>query len=50
MRSRGIPKAEADAILVYAFAAEVLELISDQVVRERLEKRLYQKLGIDFTI
>lgn len=50
MRSRGIPKAEADAILVYAFAAEVLELISDDVVRERLEKRLYKKLGIDFTV
>jgi Fe-S cluster assembly protein SufD len=47
MRSRGIPKATADAILVYAFAAEVLELISDDVVRERLERRLYSKLGID---
>ncbi len=47
MRSRGIPKATADAILVYAFAAEVLELISDDVVRERLERRLYAKLGID---
>ena len=47
MRSRGIPKSVADAILVYAFAAEVLELISDDVVRERLERRLYSKLGID---
>lgn len=47
MRSRGIPKATADAILVYAFAAEVLELISDDTVRERLERRLYSKLGID---
>lgn len=47
MRSRGIPKAEADAILVYAFAAEVLELITDEVVRGRLERRLYGKLGID---
>jgi hypothetical protein len=33
--------------LVYAFAAEVLELISDDTVRERLERRLYSKLGID---
>lgn len=47
MRSRGIPKATADAILVYAFAAEVLELMSDDTMRERLERRLYSKLGID---
>ena len=45
LRSRGITKQEADAILVYAFAAEVLEKISDQGVREALEKALFTKLN-----
>ncbi|MEA2553649.1 MAG: Fe-S cluster assembly protein SufD [Fimbriimonadaceae bacterium] len=45
LRSRGIPKQEADAILVYAFAAEVLEKISVQSVRDALEKALYNKLN-----
>ncbi|MCW5936846.1 MAG: Fe-S cluster assembly protein SufD [Fimbriimonadaceae bacterium] len=46
MRSRGIPKAQAEAVLVYAFAAEVMELISMDSVRQALERRLYEKLGI----
>lgn len=46
LRSRGVPKDKAEAILVYAFAAEVLELISDESVRDNLEKRLFDKLGI----
>ena len=45
MRTRGIPVAEAQAILVYAFAAEVIELITIADVRERLESRLFNKLG-----
>lgn len=48
MRTRGIPKEQAEAILVYAFAAEVLELIADETVRRRLEDRLYEKLGATF--
>ena len=46
MMSRGIPQAQTDAILVYAFAAEVLELISDESVRDALEARLFTKLGL----
>lgn len=46
MRSRGIPKAEAEAILVYAFAAEVLELISNDDLKKNLEARLFEKLGL----
>jgi Fe-S cluster assembly protein SufD len=46
LRSRGIPKAQADAILVYAFAAEVLEKISVAPVREALEKALFEKLNV----
>lgn len=49
MRSRGVPKDEAQAVLVYAFAAEVLELISVDSVRMALERKLYQKLGVDLT-
>ena len=45
LRSRGIPKAEADAILVYAFAAEVLEKITTEDVRKALENALFVKLN-----
>ncbi len=46
MRSRGIPQTVAQAILVYAFAAEVIELITIEPVRKHLEERLFEKLGI----
>jgi Fe-S cluster assembly protein SufD len=45
LRSRGIPLAEADALLVYAFAAEVLEKISVATVRDALEQALNKKLN-----
>ncbi len=45
LRARGIPKAQARAILVYAFAAEVLEKIGVEAVRIALEERLFAKLG-----
>ncbi len=41
LRSRGIPLAEARALLVYAFAAEVLEKISVAHARESLEAILF---------
>jgi Fe-S cluster assembly protein SufD len=44
LRSRGIPAREADAILVYAFAAEVIEKIAVEEVRESLENVLFEKL------
>jgi Fe-S cluster assembly protein SufD len=44
MRQRGVPKALAQSLLVYAFAAEVLELISMEEVRQKLEQRLFEKL------
>lgn len=47
LRARGVPKAEAEALLVYAFAAEVIELISMDEVKDRIEDRLYSKLGIE---
>jgi len=44
LQSRGIPRRQADAILVYAFAAEVLEKISIDAVRDALELALNKKL------
>lgn len=44
LRSRGISLEDARALLVYAFAAEVLEKISVEPVRQHLEARLLAKL------
>lgn len=45
MRSRGIDPKQAQALLVYAFAAEVLELIEHDGLRLELERMLFEKLG-----
>jgi Fe-S cluster assembly protein SufD len=45
-QSRGIPKDHAKALLVYAFAAEVLEKITVPEARKIAEKQLYEKLGL----
>lgn len=45
LRSRGIPLAEAEALLVYAFASEVLEKITVSEVRAELEEGLFRKLA-----
>ena len=45
LRARGVPKKEAEGLLVYAFAAEVFEKISNEAVREALEGRLFEKLA-----
>jgi Fe-S cluster assembly protein SufD len=44
LRQRGIPAEEARNILVYAFAAEVLEKITIPALREDLERLLFEKL------
>lgn len=45
LQSRGIPKKRAQALLVYAFAAEVIEKISVSEIREVLESLLFEKLN-----
>ncbi len=45
LRSRGIPEADARNLLIFAFAAEVLEPITDDEVRRALERQLFAKLG-----
>ena len=43
LRTRGLPKAQAEGLLVYAFAAEVLELIERPSVRDGLEKLVFDR-------
>ncbi len=44
LRSRGIPEAEAKTILIRAYAAEVLEAVSNESIREWLHHRLDQDI------
>lgn len=45
LRSRGIPERDAEALLIYAFAAEVIEKIAIDEVRESLAQLLSAKLN-----
>ncbi|QJW88613.1 Fe-S cluster assembly protein SufD [Spirosoma taeanense] len=45
MRSRGIPKDEAQTLLLYAFSQDVLSQIKIQAIREYLERVVAQKLA-----
>ncbi len=45
LRARGVEKSRAESLLVYAFAAEVLEKIQVPAVKDALEARLFDKLA-----
>lgn len=45
LRARGIPLEEARSMLVYAFAAEVLDKITVEPVRVAVEQKLYNRLN-----
>ena len=45
LRTRGLPQVQARGLLVYAFAAEVLERISHPGLRDALEAKLLAKLN-----
>ncbi|WP_088340112.1 Fe-S cluster assembly protein SufD [Robiginitalea sediminis] len=47
LRSRGIPEKEASALLMYAFANNVLESVRIPEVKARINKLIAQKLGVD---
>ncbi len=47
MRSRGIPKKEANGLLLYAFANDALEKIKIPELKTRITKLIAQKLGVD---
>ena len=46
MQSRGIPRDEAQQLLIYAFAAEVVTEVASLPVREALDRLIHQRLGI----
>ena len=50
MRSRGIKEREAQAVLTYAFASEVIESISIPEVKILAQKLLIKKLGVDLDL
>ncbi len=47
MQQRGIPKKEARALLMYAFANTVLESVKINEVKERITKIIANKLGVN---
>jgi Fe-S cluster assembly protein SufD len=47
LRSRGIPKKEAKALLMYAFANNVLESVKIPKLKQRINKLIANKLGIN---
>ena len=44
-RSRGVPAQEAQRLLTYAFAAEVIAEVTLDPVREELERLVRERLG-----
>ena len=46
LRSRGIPKKEATALLMYAFANNVLESVRIPELKSRINKIIANKLGV----
>ena len=47
LRSRGIPKKEARALLMYAFANTVLDSVKIPQLKERITKQIAKKLGVN---
>jgi Fe-S cluster assembly protein SufD len=47
LRTRGIPKKEAKALMTYAFANNVLESVQIPSVKSRINKIIATKLGVD---
>lgn len=46
MMTRGIPREQAQQLLVYAFAAEVMELVADEKLKAALIENLYTNLQL----
>ena len=44
LRSRGIARATAESLLTYAFAAEIIQQIPVEDIRERMERHLVERL------
>jgi Fe-S cluster assembly protein SufD len=46
LQSRGIPRDEAQRILTYAFAAEVVEEVASAPVRDALDRLVRERMGV----
>ncbi len=46
LQSRGIPRSDAQRILTYAFAAEVVEEVAAAPVREALDRLVQERMGV----
>ena len=47
LQSRGIPKKEAKALLLFAFANDVVEKIKIPALKSRITKLIAEKLDVD---
>ena len=47
LRARGVPKKQAESLLVYAFAAEVFEKVTVGDAKDALEALLFERLGTE---
>jgi Fe-S cluster assembly protein SufD len=47
MKTRGIPEKEAKALLMYAFANNVLESVKIPEIKARITKLIATKLGVN---
>ena len=50
LRARGIPKKEAQAMLMYAFANDVLSNIKIEELKKKLNLIIAEKIGVELTI
>jgi Fe-S cluster assembly protein SufD len=46
LRARGIPEKEASALMMYAFANNVLESVRIKELKNRINKLIAKKLGV----
>ena len=47
LRTRGIPKKEAEALLTYAFANNILESVEIPELKTKIKKIIAKKLGLN---
>ena len=50
LRSRGIPFKEAQATLMYAFANDVLSNVKIPELKQKLNRIIAEKLGVDISL
>ena len=50
LRSRGIPKKEAQAMLMYAFANDVLNNVKIEELKKKLNLIIAEKIGVNLDI